>query len=392
MNLNTRSSDASVAFLDFNATTPVDPAVLEAMLPYFTDESGNASSTHAWGRRASEAVEGARAQVADAVGASPGSFIFTSGATESNNLALVGLWRAELMKPRPRRRVITVATEHKAVLEVVTGELAPSGADVVILGVDSNGAVDLAELRDALRTPTLLVSAMAANNETGVLMPLRAIADLAHEAGALVHSDAAQVVGKTAFDVRDVDVDLASISAHKMYGPKGIGGLYLAGGVRLEPILRGGGHERGLRSGTSNTPSIVGFGVAARLAKERMRADADRMETLRDQLWEQIAHVIPESRRNGPAAGVLPNTLNVRLSGIDADDLLAATPRLGAATGSACAAGSPEPSHVLLAMGLSYDEARASLRFSVGRTTDAADIDAGLGLLRDGHERVRQAA
>jgi cysteine desulfurase len=390
--MNTRSPEPSVAFLDFNATTPVDPDVLSAMLPYFSDEAGNASSTHAWGRRASEAIEDARAQVADAIGASPGSLIFTSGATESDNLALVGLWRAESMNPRPRRRMITIATEHKAILEVVTGELAPSGADIVILGVDSNGAIDLAELRDALRTPTLLVSAMAANNETGVLMPLRAIADLAHEAGALVHSDAAQVVGKAAFDVRDLDIDLASFSAHKMYGPKGIGGLYLAGDVRLEPILRGGGHERGLRSGTSNTPSIVGFGLAARLAKERMRADADRMQALRDQLWEQISSLIAGSRRNGPTVRVLPNTLNVCLPGVDADDLLAATPLLGAATGSACASGSPEPSHVLLAMGLSYDEARSSLRFSLGRTTDAADIDAGLGLLRDGYERVRLAA
>ncbi len=390
--MNTRSPEPSVAFLDFNATTPVDPDVLSAMLPYFSDEAGNASSTHAWGRRASEAIEDARAQVADAIGASPGSLIFTSGATESDNLALVGLWRAESMNPRPRRRMITIASEHKAILEVVTGELAPSGADVVILGVDSNGAIDLAELRDALRTPTLLVSAMAANNETGALMPLRAIADLAHEAGALVHSDAAQVVGKAAFDVRDLDIDLASFSAHKMYGPKGIGGLYLAGDVRLEPILRGGGHERGLRSGTSNTPSIVGFGLAARLAKERMRADAGRMQALRDQLWEQISSLIAGSRRNGPTVRVLPNTLNVYLPGVDADDLLAAAPLLGAATGSACASGSPEPSHVLLAMGLSYDEARSSLRFSLGRTTDAADIDAGFGLLRDGYERVRLAA
>jgi cysteine desulfurase len=390
--MNTRSPDPSVAFLDFNATTPVDPVVLSAMLPYFSAEAGNASSTHAWGRRASEAIADARAQVADAIGASPGSLIFTSGATESDNLALVGLWRAESMNPRPRRRVITIATEHKAILEVVARELAPSGAEVVILGVDSNGAIDLAELRDALRTPTLLVSAMAANNETGVLMPLRAIADLAHEAGALVHSDAAQVVGKATFDVRDLDLDLASFSAHKMYGPKGIGGLYLAGDVRLEPILRGGGHERGLRSGTSNTPSIVGFGLAARLAKERMRTDAERMHALRDQLWEQISSLIAGSRRNSPAVGVLANTLNVCLPGVDADDLLAATPLLGAATGSACAAGSPEPSHVLLAMGLSYDEARSSLRFSLGRTTGAADIDAGLGLLRDGYERVRLAA
>jgi cysteine desulfurase len=390
--MNTRSPDPSVAFLDFNATTPVDPVVLSAMLPYFSAEAGNASSTHAWGRRASEAIADARAQVADAIGASPGSLIFTSGATESDNLALVGLWRAESMNPRPRRRVITIATEHKAILEVVAGELAPSGADVVILGVDSNGAIDLAELRDALRTPTLLVSAMGANNETGVLMPLRAIADLAHEAGALVHSDAAQIVGKAAFDVRDLDLDLASFSAHKMYGPKGIGGLYLAGDVRLEPILRGGGHERGLRSGTSNTPSIVGFGVAARLAKERMQADADRMQALRDELWTQIARAIPGSSRNGPAAGVLPNTLNVRLPGIDADDLLAATPSLGAATGSACAAGSPDPSHVLLAMGLTHEEARSSLRFSVGRTTDENDLSAGLALLRDGHERLRRAA
>jgi cysteine desulfurase len=382
---NIRSVDGDLIYLDFNATTPVDPAVLAAMLSYFTDQPGNAASAHAFGRRAAAGVAEARGQLADAIGAGPGSIVFTSGATESDNLALRGAWAGR--GPEARSRVITVATEHKAILETAI-QLADAGADLVILATDRNGRFDLEELREALRVPTVLVSVMAANNETGLLSPLREVADLVHEAGALVHTDAAQVLGKTSFDVRETGVDLASLSAHKAYGPKGVGALFVAPGTELIAQLRGGGQEQDLRSGTLNVPGIVGFGAAAALAAERRDEDIAREAALRDQLWKELSNAIPGIIRNGPASGVLPNTLNVRLPDGDAEDLLLASPRLGAATGSACTAGSPEPSHVLLAMDLSYEQARASIRFSLGRTTTEADIKGAVAELVAGIGRL----
>jgi cysteine desulfurase len=354
---NIRSVDGDLIYLDFNATTPVDPAVLAAMLSYFTDQPGNAASAHAFGRRAAAGVAEARGQLADAIGAGPGSIVFTSGATESDNLALRGAWAGR--GPEARSRVITVATEHKAILETAI-QLADAGADLVIL----------------------------ATNETGLLSPLREVADLVHEAGALVHTDAAQVLGKTSFDVRETGVDLASLSAHKAYGPKGVGALFVAPGTELIAQLRGGGQEQDLRSGTLNVPGIVGFGAAAALAAERRDEDIAREAALRDQLWKELSNAIPGIIRNGPASGVLPNTLNVRLPDGDAEDLLLASPRLGAATGSACTAGSPEPSHVLLAMDLSYEQARASIRFSLGRTTTEADIKGAVAELVAGIGRL----
>jgi len=382
---NIRSVDGDLIYLDFNATTPVDPAVLAAMLSYFTDQPGNAASAHAFGRRAAAGVAEARGQLADAIGAGLGSIVFTSGATESDNLALRGAWAGR--GPEARSRVITVATEHKAILETAI-QLAEAGADLVVLATDRNGRFDLGELREALRVPTVLVSVMAANNETGLLSPLREVADLAHEAGALVHTDAAQVLGKTSFDVRETGVDLASLSAHKAYGPKGVGALFVAPGTELVAQLRGGGQEQDLRSGTLNVPGIVGFGAAAALAAERRDEDIAREAALRDQLWKELSNAIPGIIRNGPASGVLPNTLNVRLPDGDAEDLLLASPRLGAATGSACTAGSPEPSHVLLAMDLSYEQARASIRFSLGRTTTEADIKGAVAELVAGIGRL----
>lgn len=382
---NSRSVDGDLIYLDFNATTPVDPAVLEAMLSYFTDRPGNAASTHAFGRTAAAGVAEARGQLADAIGAGIGNIVFTSGATESDNLALRGVWAGRVSGSRSR--VITVATEHKAILETAI-QLREAGADVVVLDTDQNGRFDLEELREALRVPTVLVSIMAANNETGLLSPLREVADLAHEAGALVHTDAAQVLGKARFDVRETAVDLASLSAHKAYGPKGVGALFVAPGTELVPQLRGGGQEQDLRSGTLNVPGIVGFGAAAALAVERRDDDVRRQVALRDQLWKDLSDSIPGIVRNGPASDVLPNTLNVRLPDGDAEDLLLASPLLGAATGSACTAGSPEPSHVLLAMHLSYEQARASIRFSLGRTTTKADIRGAVAELVAGIGRL----
>ncbi|HEV8699216.1 MAG TPA: cysteine desulfurase family protein [Candidatus Limnocylindrales bacterium] len=383
--MNSRSDTDELVYLDFNATTPVDPAVLEAMLPYFVQVPGNPSSTHAWGRRAVAAVDRARGEIADAIGAGVGNVIFTSGATESDNLAVLGSWAANASPSR--RRVITVATEHKAVLEPVAA-LREAGADVVILDVDLAGRFDLDGLSDALRVPTVLVSVMAANNETGLLAPLRQVVDATHDAGALAHTDAAQILGKAPFDVRDLELDLVSLSAHKVYGPKGVGALYVAPGTAVAPRVHGGGHERNLRSGTLNVPGIVGFGAAASLAAVRRERDMERIADLRDSLLEQLSRAIPGIRRNGAKSGVLANTLNVRVPGVDAEDLLLASPRLGASTGSACTAGSPEPSHVLTAMSLSHEEARSSIRFSLGRTTKASEIPLAVAAIVEGYERL----
>jgi cysteine desulfurase len=376
-------------YLDYNATTPVAPEVLTSMLPYFADEAANAASSHGPGRRVAAAVEEARSSIAAACGCAPVGLVFTSGATEADNLALAGTWAAA--GQGSRRRIITVATEHKAVLETVR-RLRYHGADVVVLAVDSMGQIDIDELNAALRSPTLLVSVAAANNETGVIPDLATIITRAHATGALVHSDAAQVLGKLPIDIDGLELDLASLSAHKAYGPKGIGALYVRPGLALEPLVVGGGHEGGLRSGTLNVPAIVGFGTAAWLAVARMERDGHELASLRDELWGLLAEAIPTARRNGPEDGLLPNTLNVRIPGIDADDLLLACPRLAAATGSACTSGSPEPSHVLRAMGLSYEDARSSLRLSLGRPTTREDVGEAVFELTGAVARVRGAA
>lgn len=383
--MNSRSDSGDVIDLDANATTPVDEEVLVAMLPFFAAASGNASSGHVLGRQAAQAVDRARAQVAAAVGAGPGSVVFTSGATEADNLALRGVWLGR--RGSGRNRVITAATEHKAVLETAA-DLSRSGADVVVVGTDIDGRLDLDALREALKVPTALVSVMAANNETGAISPLADVTDLAHAAGALVHTDAAQVLGKVDLDVGVVPVDLASLSAHKAYGPKGIGALYVRPGTDIVPLVHGGGQERNLRSGTLNVPGIVGFGAAAALASARREADMSRLGVLRDELWDRLRVAIPGVARNGGMTCVLQNTLNIRLPRGDADDILIATPRIAAATGSACAAGSPEPSHVLLAMGLTYAEARASIRLSLGRRTSRGDVIVAADALAASYRRL----
>ena len=361
-------------YLDYHATTPVDPRVLDAMWPYFADRFGNpASRTHAAGRDAGRAVDVAREQVATFIGARAQEITFTGGATESNNLALKGIAHAR-RGSRPSR-IVTLATEHRSVLDT-GGALEREGFDVVRLAVRPDGLVDLDDLRRAVATPTLLVSIMVANNEIGVLQPIAEIAPIVHAAGALLHTDASQATGKVPVDVQALDVDLMSFTAHKMYGPKGIGALYVHPDVgRLEPVLHGGGHERGLRSGTLNVPGIVGFGVAAAVAMAELNEEAERLAGLRDQLLAGLLAAIPDLRINGSMAARLPHNLHVSVPGVDAETLGPVLDDVAVSTGSACSSAHEGASHVLLALGLPEDLARASIRFGLGRWTTSATIN-----------------
>ena len=370
-----------MVYLDNGATTPCDPRVVAAMLPFFTERFGNAhSAEHAMGHDAEDAVETARARVAALVGAEPREIVFTSGATEANNLAIKGAARFAAGQGSDRRRVITVATEHKCVLESVA-ELRGEGFDPVVLPVGADGLLDPAALAAALAVPTLLVSVMAANNETGVLQDLPTLAALTHAAGALFHSDAAQALGKVPFSV--AGIDLASFSAHKLYGPKGVGALYVRRRprVRLQPLFSGGGQERGLRSGTLPTALLAGFGEACRLAAAEMEAEAARLATLRDHLLDGLAARLPGLRVNGTLAQRLPGNLNVTLPQGEALAVMRATPALCVSTGSACSSAAVAPSYVLSAMGLSAAEAARSLRIGLGRFTSRADVDFAIGAL-----------
>ena len=355
------------------------------MLPFFTERFGNAhSAEHAMGQDAEDAVETARAQLAALIGAEPREVVFTSGATEANNLAIKGAARfAAAGSPASgakRRRVITVATEHKCVLESVA-ELGAEGFEPVTLPVGADGLLDPAALAAALAVPTLLVSVMAANNETGVLQDLPTLAALAHTAGALFHTDAAQALGKVRFSVDGID--LASFSAHKVYGPKGMGALYVRRRprARLQPLFSGGGQERGLRSGTLPTPLVVGFGEACQIAAAEMDAEASRLAALRERLLDGLAARLPGLRVNGPLGARLPGNLNLTLPQADALALMRATPALCVSTGSACSSAAVAPSYVLAAMGLSPVEAARSLRVGLGRFTSAADVDFAIGAL-----------
>ena len=368
-------------YLDYLSTTPCDPAVVAAMLPWFGEDFGNPHSVHGSGRKAAEAVERAREGVAGLLGVEAREIVFTSGATEANNLAIKGGARHLVRLGDPRRRIITVATEHKCVLESVRA-LAAEGFEAVVLGVDSDGRVDPEALREALKVPTLLVSMMAANNETGVLQDIPRLAALVKAAGALMHVDLAQMAGKIPVSLKDVD--LASVSAHKMYGPKGIGALYVRRRprVRLEALFSGGGQERGFRSGTLPTPLVVGFGVAAELAVANMADEAVRLGLLRDDLWAQLQNGLPGIALNGAGTPRLAGALNVCLPEVlRALDVLEACPDVAASTGSACTAAEIAPSYVLTAMGLSAQKASQCLRLSVGRSTSKADIDRAAELL-----------
>ena len=379
-------------YLDNQSTTPCDPRVLAAMLPWFTERFANPHSVeHAMGREAEAAVEQARAQVAAVIGAEPRELVFTSGATESNNIAIKGAAR-HVAAGNPRRRVVTVATEHKCVLESVA-DLRAEGFEPVVLPVRPDGTLDPAVLRAALAVPTLLVSVMAVNNETGVVQDLTALAALARQAGALFHTDAAQGFGKIPLDVVAMGIDLMSVSGHKIYGPKGIGALYVRRRprVRLAPLLSGGGQERGLRSGTLATPLIVGLGEAARLAQAEMASEAARLALLRDRFLVRLEALVPGLVVNGSRSARIPGNLNLTFPAATAADLMAAAQVLCVSTGSACSSAALEPSYVLRALGLSDAQAARSLRIGIGRFTSPADIDFAAAALAEAHAKLAHA-
>ncbi len=361
-------------YLDNQATTPCDPRVLGLMLPWFTEQYGNPhSAEHRMGRDAEAAVEAARAEVAALIGAEPREIVLTSGATEANNIAIKGAARHARRMGGRRRRVITVATEHKCVLESVA-DTAEDGFEPVVLPVEPDGRLNPDVLRAALAEPALLVSVMAVNNETGVIQDIAGLAAIARGAGALFHTDAAQAAGKIPIDVQGID--LLSLSGHKLYGPKGVGALYVRRRprVRLAPLFSGGGQERGLRSGTLPTPLVVGLGEACRLARLEMDEDAARLAGLRDRLLAGLRRHMPDVRVNGSLRYRIPGNLNITFS-VPALDLMRAAPDLCVSTGSACSSAAVEPSYVLRALGLSDAAAARTLRLGLGRFTSAADVD-----------------
>jgi cysteine desulfurase len=375
--------------MDHNATTPVDLRVFEAMRPYFTEVFGNAASRgHSFGWDAEWAVDTARAQVAELINGRPDAIVLTSGATESNNLAIKGAAEAHAHRGM---HIITQATEHKAVLDTCK-RLEKYGYEVTYLNVDRFGRIDLDELRDVIRTGTILVSIMWANNETGTIQDIHAIGQICRSRAVLFHTDATQAAGKVPIDVEADCVDMLSLSAHKMYGPKGCGCLYVRNKpekVQLAPVLDGGGHERGYRSGTLNVTGIVGLGKAAEIALAEMPGESKRLSGLRDRLQEGIMRRVDGVRVNGSAACRLPHVTNLSFEGIEHDHLLAALPFVALSTGSACTSASLEPSYVLKALGVSDDLAFSSLRLSLGKANDVEQVDyvveqlgAAIGALR----------
>ncbi|HZV04312.1 MAG TPA: IscS subfamily cysteine desulfurase [Gemmataceae bacterium] len=362
-------------YLDNNATTRTDPRVVEAMLPYFTERYGNAASlTHTFGQEAEEAVEQARERVACLIGAHPREIVFTSGATESNNLALKGV--AAMYRPQGDH-FIAAATEHKAVLDPLR-RLAREGFQITILPVDAYGQVSVEQVAQALTPRTVLVSVMAANNEIGTLQPIRALGRLCKERGVLFHTDAAQAAGKIPLNVEDMGIDLLSLSGHKIYGPKGVGALYVRRRdprVRLEPQMDGGGQERGLRSGTSNVPGIVGLGVACELCREEMPSEAIRLTELRERLRRGIQEELSDVTLNGHPTERLPGNLNLSFAHIKGEALLMALRDVAVSSGSACTTASLEPSYVLKALGLDDELAHGSIRFGLGRFNTMEEVE-----------------
>jgi cysteine desulfurase len=374
-------------YLDNQATTRCDPRVVAAMLPYFTEEYGNPhSAEHVMGQTAEKAVEDARAHIAALLGADPREIVLTSGATESNNIAIKGAARFAKSMGHPRRRIITVATEHKCVLESVA-DLAHEGFEPMFLPVGADGLLDPNELRAALAEPTLLVSAMAVNNEIGTIQDIFTHAAIAKEAGALFHSDLAQAVGKIPLDVAGWKVDLASVSGHKLYGPKGVGALFVRRRprVRISPLFSGGGQERGLRSGTLPTPLIVGLGEACRLAAIEMADETVRIAALRALLLDRLRAAIPGIAVNGSWEARIAGNLNLTFPGATAAELMTRARDLCVSTGSACSSAEVEPSYVLRAIGLSDDAASRTLRLGIGRFTSAADIEYAVAALVAAH-------
>jgi len=400
---------AGAIYLDNHATTRLDPRVLEAMLPWLTDHYGNAgSTTHEMGREAREAVDAARETFATAIGAAGREIVFTSGATESSNLAILGTAaRAEHLGDPARRQIVTLVTEHQATLDPVA-ELERRGFPVARLQVEPQGSerpgrLRLDDLEAALGPQTLLVSVLLANNEIGTIQELAPLAAAVHEAGAILHVDCAQAIGRLPVEVDALGADLASFSAHKCHGPKGVGALYVrrrGRAVRVEPLVFGGGQERGMRSGTLDVPGIVGLAEAARLATAGLADEGPRMQRLRDRLWERLAAGIAGLELNGPpltavaadgSPARLVNNLNVHVPGVDGQTLLAtlAGDDLAVSSGSACASATPRPSHVLLAIGRDEDQARASLRFGLSRFTTEAEVDEAAARITAGVTRLR---
>ncbi|TAH44294.1 MAG: cysteine desulfurase [Bacteroidetes bacterium] len=369
-------------YLDFNATTPVDPSVLQSMLPYFTEKFGNAASkTHSYGWLAEEAVEIAREQVALLIGSEKNEITFTSGATESINLGLKGIFEAYSSKGK---HIVTIATEHKAVLDCCK-HLEKYGAEITYLPVDSEGQIDLNILISSITDKTILCCLMLANNETGVVLPMKEISAIVHEKNCLLMSDATQACGKIEVDVNDLGIDVLTLSAHKMYGPKGAGALYLRRrGPRVHIIAQqdGGGHENNRRSGTLNVPGIVGLGKACELSKKLMPTEYLRIKALRDKLESSLQHNHKVSVRAQNSLR-LPNTSNISFPGFKADRIIKKLNNLAVATGSACSSALPEASHVLKAMGMSEQEALSSIRFSLGRNTSTEDIESALKMIEN---------
>lgn len=368
-------------YLDNNATTRIDPRVLEAMMPFLTDEYANAASTHAFGLTAHEAVKNARQQVADLIAAEPYEIVFTSGATEAINMAIKGV----AVNNAPKgSHIITVSTEHHAVLDTCK-YLEQSGAGVTYLSVQPDGLLDLNDLKQAIRPDTILVCVMYVNNETGVIQPIKEIAEIAHAAGALFMTDATQAVGKLPIDLDSLGIDLLCMSGHKIYAPKGVGALYVRqrkNRVRLPAHLHGGGHERGWRSGTLNVPGIVALGVACSITGKEMHTDAERIVVLRDTLEQEMLN-FPHAYVNGSLQKRAYNVSNICFPGIDANILIGRMKDIAVSNGSACSSAIVEPSHVLKSMGLSDNDAFASLRFSLGRFNTDDDIQAATKIFHD---------
>jgi cysteine desulfurase len=369
--------DVRSIYLDYNATTPLAPAVQEGMLPFLAEHYGNPSSGHAVGRAAHAAVEDARSRVAQLLGAAADEIVFTSGGTESNNQALKGLF---YLQPTERRHLVITAFEHPAI-QVPAAFLRRQGATVTAVGCDRKGAISPSDVEDALRPESFLVSVMLANNEIGSIQPLRAIAEVCHARGVLVHTDAAQAIGKIPVNVQQLGVDLLTIAGHKLYAPKGVGALYIRRGVQLEPLLHGAGHERGLRAGTENVAQVAGLGIAAELAARSLELAARRVEMLRDRLWERLEESIPGISWNAQGAELLPNTLSVNFPQVSGQALLARVPEICASTGAACHTGEALLSDTQRAIGLAPDVARGTVRFSLGRYNDEVEIDRAASLI-----------
>ncbi|MGH9770535.1 MAG: IscS subfamily cysteine desulfurase [Candidatus Acidiferrales bacterium] len=377
-------------YMDYHSTTPVDPRVLEAMLPYFSERFGNAASrNHEFGWRAEEAVENGRSQLARLIGAHPKSIIFTSGATESDNLAIKGVAEAYREKGN---HIITQVTEHKAVLDACK-HLEKQGMEITYLPVDRDGRISLTALRDAITARTILISIMYANNEIGVIQPIEAIGKIAKENGILLHVDAVQAVGKIPVDVERDGIDLLSITAHKMYGPKGVGALYVRRKnpcVQLASMIDGGGHERGMRSGTLNVPGIVGLGRACEICQQEMQAEAEKVSRLRERLKDALTNGLEDTSINGSVSHRLPNNLNISFSQVEGESLMMGINDVAVSSGSACNSAAIEPSYVLRALGVSEDLAHSSIRFGLGRFNTEEEIDYVANRVVDTVKRLRE--